>query len=333
MNGRAEPAGGTCPPVHLDATGLRGPRHWPAWLVVGLFRLLALLPFRVQAALGQALGRLGYLVSWERRRVARTNLALCLPELDRRARERLLREHFGWLGQSAICQGLSWAASPARLGRLIRIRNRAFIDACIRERRPVIVLVPHFLGLELGGTGFTAMVHPGMYMYQRIRNPVVDAVVRFGRTRFGSIPVERADDLRGLIRELKRGTPFFYLPDQDAGRRRGIFVPFCGVPAATVPTLGRIARLAGAVVIPTFARFLPDGRGLELIFDPPLEGFPSGDDAADTARMNQVIEARLREMPAQYFWVHRRFKTRPPGAPALYPPKRRRRKRQPADGG
>ena len=311
----------------MPAAGLLWPRHWPAWLVVGLFRLLALLPFRWQARLGQGLGRLGYRFAGVRGDVARTNLRICLPELSDAEREDLLREHFGWLGQAAVCQGLSWAAPVERLRRIVHIRNREFIDRCIADKRPVIVLVPHFLGLELGGTGFTAMVHPGMYMYQRIRSPVIDTTVKHGRTRFGSIPVERQDDLRGLVREMKRGTPFFYLPDQDPGRRRGLFVPFCGIPTATVPTLGRIARLAGAVVIPTFARFMPRGEGLELIFDPPIAPFPSGDPKADTARMNQIIEARLRDMPAQYFWVHRRFKTRPDGEPPLYPRPSRRRRR------
>ena len=307
---------------------LLAPRHWPAWLAVGLFRLLALLPFRAQVLLGRALGRLGSRLLPGRRAVARTNLRICLPEFSDGERERLLREHFGWLGVAAVCQGLSWAAGVDRLRRIIHIRNRGLIDQCIAEGRAVIVLVPHFLGLELGGTGFTALVHSGMYMYQRIRSPVIGGQVKHGRTRFGSIPVERQDDLRGLIREMKRGTPVFYLPDQDPGRRRGVFVPFCGIPAATVPTLGRIARLADALVIPTFARFLPDGSGLELIFDEPLADFPSGDPSADTARMNQVIEARLRDMPAQYFWVHRRFKTRPEGEPPVYADHARRRRRR-----
>lgn len=300
------------------------PRLWPSWIAVGLFRLLALLPFRWQVGLGRGLGRIGYRLARGRRLVARTNLAICLPEYDARARERVVREHFGWLGVAAVCQGLSWAAPRERLARIVRIRNRERIDAYLEAGRPVIVLVPHFVGLELGGSAFTALVHSGMYMYQRIRNPVIDSQVRQARTRFGGIPVERQDDLRGLVRRLKAGTPFFYLPDQDPGRRRGIFVPFCGVPAATVPTLGRIARLADAVVIPTFARFLPDGTGLELCFDPPIADFPSGEVEADTARMNQVIEARLRDMPAQYFWVHRRFKTRPEGLAPVYPDRRRR---------
>ena len=130
--------------------------------------------------------------------------------------------------------------------------------------------------------------------------------------------------MRGLLRVIKQGIPFFYLPDQDAGRR-GLFVPFCGVAASTIPMLGRFAAMSGALVIPTFARYLPWGQGLELIFDPPLTPFPSGDPQADAARMNQVIEARIHTMPEQYFWVHRRFKTRPPGEPPIYPPKQRRR--------
>jgi KDO2-lipid IV(A) lauroyltransferase len=184
-------------------------------------------------------------------------------------------------------------------------------------------MVPHFVGLELGGAAFTALIHPGMYMYQKIRNPVIDAMMRRSRKRFGAVSVERSDDLRSLVREIRKGLPFFYLPDQDPGRR-GIFVPFCGIATSTVPMLSRFARLGDAYVLPAYARYLPWGRGLELIFDPPLEPFPTKDQEADTALMNRAIEARMRTMPAQYFWVHRRFKTRPPGVAPIYPPKRRR---------
>ncbi len=162
-------------------------------------------------------------------------------------------------------------------------------------------------------------------MYQRLRDPVVDAEVLRARTRFGSVPVERQDDLRTLVRVIKSGAPFLYLPDQNSGRSQGVFVPFCGVLASTVPMLGRFARLTGAKVIPVYARFLPWGRGLELIFDPPLEKFPSRDPVADTAQMNRVIEARMRTMAEQYFWVHRRLRTRPLGETPIYPPRRGRR--------
>lgn len=285
------------------------------------------LSFPLIWALGGALGRLGYLLAGSRRLVARRNLTLCLPDLSRPARERILVAHFGWLGVAALAQGLGWSASRERLARIVRIRDRERIDVYLRERRPIIVLVPHFVGLELGGAAFTALVHSGIYMYQKIRNPVVDRQVRRARQRYGSVSVERQDDLRGLVREIKQGTPFFYLPDQDGGRR-GLFVPFCGVPASTVPMLGRFASLTGAVVIPTIARFLPWGRGLELSFDTALPDFPSGDPETDTGRMNALIEAHITAMPEQYFWVHRRFKTRPPGAEPVYPLKRRRKKRR-----
>jgi KDO2-lipid IV(A) lauroyltransferase len=310
--------------VNSGAGKLLGPRHWFSWLAVGLFKLLACLPFRHQVLLGRGLGGIGYFLAWRRRSIAKTNLAICLPEYDEAARKRLVREHFAWLGVAVVTQGLTWLATPRRIARIVRVRHRERIDPYLDAGRPAIFLLPHFVGLELGSTAFSALVHSGMYMYQRLRDPVIDAQVLHARTRFGAIPIERHRDLRELVRRLKAGTPFFYLPDQDPGRRRGVFVPFCGVLAATVPTLGRIARLADAVVVPTFARFLPNGEGLELCFDPPLEDFPSGDEKADAARMNQVIEASLRGMPAQYFWVHRRFKTRPAGAEPIYPVRRRR---------
>jgi KDO2-lipid IV(A) lauroyltransferase len=307
--------------VHPSLSHLR---HWPSWLAVGLLRALGLLPFPLLWVLGMGFGRLAGWLATSRRRVALRNLEICLPQLTRRERRRIAARHFGYLGVAAFSQGLVWGASRRRLARLVKIRHRERFDALQARGRNVIVMVPHFVGLELGGAAFTALVHPGMYMYQRIRNPVIDAQMRAARVRFGALSVERQDALRYLVREIRKGTPFFYLPDQDAGRRRGIFVPFCGVPAATVPMLGRFARLGDAAVIPTYARYLPWGKGLELIFDPPLEDFPSGDAEADSARMNQVIEARMRTMPDQYFWVHRRFKTRPPGEPPIYPANRRR---------
>lgn len=307
----------------VSAVGLWHPRHWPSWLAVGLISGLGRLPFPLIWALGQGLGRLAYWLAVDRREVARRNLDICLGDASEAERQRILRDHFGWLGVAALSQGVGWGIGQRRLRRLVRIVNRGPIDALIAQRRPVIVLVPHFVGLELGGAAFTGLVHSGVYMYQRIRDPVVDWRVRRARRQYGSVSIERSDDLRGLVREIRRGTPFFYLPDQDAGRR-GIFVPFCGVPASTVPMLGRFAAMTGALVIPTFARYLPWGRGLELIFDPPLEPFPTGDPEADAGLMNRVIEARIHSMPEQYFWVHRRFKTRPPGEPPIYPPKRHR---------
>ncbi|WP_342707538.1 lysophospholipid acyltransferase family protein [Allochromatium warmingii] len=292
-------------------------RTWPSWFGVWLIQMLGYLPLPLLWALGSILGRLSYVLARSRRRIARRNLQLCLPEYSSAAREQLVRAHFGWLGVAALCQAVGWNASRARLARLVRFQGREYLEQCLAKKQPVILLVPHFVGLELAAAALSALIHPGVYMYQKIRNPVIERQVKHARQRFGSVSIERQDDLRGLVRELKRGTPFFYLPDQDGGRR-GVFVPFCGIAASTVPMLGRFAAMTGAVVIPTFAQLRPWGLGLTVRFDPPLADFPSGNLEQDTARMNQIIESRLRDMPAQYFWVHQRFKTRPLGEAPLY---------------
>lgn len=319
IDSKSNPLQDAIPP----ASAFWHPRYWLGWFVVGFAYTLGRLPFPLLWALGQGLGRLAYHLAASRREVARRNLDVCLADTPAAERERILRAHFGCLGVATLAQGVTWGISRRRLRRLVRLRHREVLDACLSSGRPVIVLAPHFMGLELAAAACAGLVHPGVYMYQRLGDPVVNRQVMRARRQYGSIPIERSDDLRGLIRMIRGGTPFFYLPDQDAGRR-GIFAPFCGVPASTAPMLGRFAALTGAAVIPAFARFLPWGRGLELAFDAPLSPFPSGDQQADTALMNRVIEARIHSMPEQYFWVHRRFKTRPPGAPLFYPPKRRR---------
>ncbi len=301
---------------------LRHPRYWPAWAGIGVLRLLGYLPFPLLWALGMGLGRLVGRLARHRRCIVLRNLEICFPQATPRERARIAGQHFGYLGVAALTQGLVWGASRRRLRRIVRIRHGERFTDLRAQGCNMIVLMPHFVGLELGGAAFTALVHPGMYMYQRVRNPVLDAQMQRSRQRFGALAVERQDDLRSLIRKIRQGIPFFYLPDQNAGRGDGIFVPFCGLPASTFPMLGRFARLGRAVVLPACARYRPWGLGLDLIFDPPWTQFPSGDPVADTAYMNQQIEARMRTMPAQYFWVHRRFKTRPLGEPPRYPPKR-----------
>ncbi|WPL15528.1 Lipid A biosynthesis lauroyl acyltransferase [Thiorhodovibrio winogradskyi] len=302
------------------------PQHWASWLLVGLICLLGLLPFNLLVALGKGLGRALYRLGGTRRQVALINLGFCFPELTEVARERMAREHFAYLGAAALAQGVCWSSSRQRLTRLLDVQGIEILNEVKQSGQPYILLVPHFVALELASVAYSAAVEPGLYMYQRIRNPVFDWQVMRGRTRFGHLPLERHDDLRTLIRSLKKGTPFYYLPDQDPGKRRGVFAPFCGQPAATVGTLGRIARLARAVVIPVFVRFATNGRRIELRFSPPIQGLTGTDPAIDAGLMNQVIEAEVRRDPMQYFWVHRRFKTRPPGEPSLYPRASRRRR-------
>jgi len=291
------------------------PRFWPIWLVGGLLWLISQLPYRWVARLGRGLGSLLYRLAGRRAHIVRTNLRLCFPELDEAACETLMRRHFQALGQAVLSFGINLWAPYSRLQRLVRFRDRHYFDAAITAGRPVILLAPHFVGLEIGGL-VLAPERFMLSMYQTIRNPLVDRIVRRGRERFGGIMIERKAPMRQVVRMVREGKPFYYLPDQDPGSGDKVFAPFFGVPTAVTPGFSRFATLCKGVVIPCFTKQLDDGW--EVIFLPPLEDFPSGDPVADATRMNAVIEQGIREMPEQYFWVHRRFKSRPEGEPGLY---------------
>lgn len=285
-------------------------------IALGLIWALHFLPLAVLAPLGRAAGLAFYALSRERRGVALTNLRLCFPELDERSRRKLARAHFQAFGRSVLEHGILWFGRRSRVQRLVRIEGiehwRAVAD------RPVIWLAPHFVGLDMGGVRLTTEFALTS-VYSRQKDPEFDAVLHRGRTRF--VPpalYSRQDGLRPVVRALRRGLPFYYLPDMDFGERDSIFVPFFGVPAATVTGLARVARLAGAVVVPAVTRQLPGAAGYVLRFYPAWEGFPSGDLERDTRRMNAFIEERVLEMPEQYYWLHKRFKTRPPGAAPVY---------------
>ena len=286
------------------------PRHWPTWLGLGFLRVSALMPLPLSWLLGSVFGQVLYYLHGPRRRVALRNIVACFPELDARAQRRLSRRHFRALGAASLTFGIGWWASDARLRRLTCYRHREYLERALAAKRPVILLAPHFIGLEMGGMRI-ALEYPMVSMYKRAKNPLFDRFMRRGRERYGLVMVERNAELRPMIRLLRAGRPFYYLPDQDPGRRGSVFAPFFNIPAATVTALSRIAQLAGAVVIPCFTRQLPYGQGYEVIFKSPLEGFPSGDALLDATRMNQAIEEGVRAMPEQYFWVHKRFKTRP----------------------
>jgi KDO2-lipid IV(A) lauroyltransferase len=276
------------------------------------------LPLSVQAACGSAFGRLGWHVVAARRKVALRNLALCFPELPARERERLAREHFRWLGRSLLERGLLWYASPARLRRLIRVEGD--VQLAERSDKPVMWLAPHFMALDVAGASVLLFQkRKGISIYQRQSDPVLDRALRRGRLRFGNAEIFARDDAgRALVRAIRRGDAFFNLPDMDFGTRDAAFVPFFGIEAATLLAPSRMARALDMVVQPVVAEILPGGRGYRVRYEAPWRDFPSDDAVADAARMNRWIESEIRRNPAQYLWVHRRFKTRPPGEPSLY---------------
>ena len=293
------------------------PRYWLLWTGILILWLISLSPLRLTAFLGRGLGVILHRVAGRRSHIVRTNLELCFPELDSSQIERLMKEHFKALGQAALTIGINMFASQRRLQRLVTMRDRDIFDREIATGNPVILLAPHFVAMEIAGLVLAPERHM-LSMYQTIRNPLIDYLVRRGRSRFGGIMIERKADMRQVVKMVRGGSPFYYLPDQDPGSGDKVFAPFFGIQTAVTPGLSRFARLSKAVVIPCFTKMLPHGAGYEVIFTPPLKNYPSNDPVWDATHMNEVIEQGIREMPEQYFWVHRRFKSRPAGEQSLY---------------
>jgi KDO2-lipid IV(A) lauroyltransferase len=293
------------------------PRHWPTWIGLLVLRLGSVLPLPVLSAIGRSLGTLFYYLHARRRRIVAINIAKAFSHLDTRAQRRLARAHFRALGQAFFDAGVVWWASRRRLRRLVTFRNREHYDRALSAGRHVILLAPHFVAMEVGGVVLSGE-RPVVTMYRETKNALFNALLRHARVRFGGQIVERTEGLKPTITALKRGKVFYYLPDQDLGNESTVFVPFFGVPTATLAILGRLAKITHATVIPCYSRQRPFGRGYEIIFGPPLADFPTGDDIEDARRMNAAIETGVRAMPEQYFWVHKRFKTRPPGEPDFY---------------
>lgn len=289
-----------------------------ARILLGLLWLLHCLPLGVQAALGRGLGGLLYAVAGARRGIALRNIALCLPEQAPAQHEALAREHFRWLGRSILERGLLWYASPQRLRRLIHVEGDVLLAE--RSERPVMWLVPHFMALDVAGVAVLLFQkRKGISIYQEQSDPVMDAAIRRGRLRLGNAEIFPRDESgKALFRAIRRGDAFFNLPDMDFGERDAAFVPFFGIPAATLLAPSRLARALNMVVQPVVAETLPGGAGYRVRFLPPWDDFPTDDPVRDTTAMNAWIESEIRRLPAQYLWVHKRFKTRPRGEAPLY---------------
>jgi len=293
------------------------PRYWPTWVGVAFMRAISWLPLPLIAILGGALGMLLYALHARRRHIVQVNIRRCFPELPAAAQARIVRSHFRGFGQSVLDIGIAWWASESRIRRLVRFRGREHYDNALRENKNIILLAPHFLGLEYGGIRLS-IERPMVTVFRHPVNELLSVIMERARSRFQLSLVEHIKPLTALVKQTKKGVPLYYLPDQDAGPRQSVFAPFFGIPAATFVVLPRLAEMTGAVVIPCVTRQLSRGRGYETTFYPPLENFPSGDAVADTTRMNQEIENAVREMPEQYFWLHKRFKTRPKGEKDFY---------------
>ncbi|MDO4878185.1 MAG: lipid A biosynthesis lauroyl acyltransferase [Neisseria sp.] len=287
-------------------------------ILFALLYLIQLLPFPLIQKTGRAAGWLAYYLAVPRRRIGRTNLAKCFPEWDEAARRQVLKNHFGQMGILLAEYGLYWYGSAARLKKLVAYRDKHILDHALAAGEKVILLYPHFTAFELAVYALNQDV-PLISMYSHQKNPTIDKQILRGRHRYNNVfLIGRNDGLRAIIKQLKKSNaPFLYLPDQDFGRKDSVFATFFGIPTATITGLGRIAALTGAKVIPAIPKRLADGT-VELRFYPAWDNFPTGEEQADAQRMNDFIEERVREMPEQYYWLHKRFKTRPEGEAGFY---------------
>ena len=295
---------------------LLGPKWWPTWLTLGLMWLLARLPYRGQLAYGRFLGMFTRRLPGSRRHIARRNLELCFPEKNSDERERLLEGSLADLGLMIAESGLVWMSSDRAFAKVpSTIEGLQHLERCKRDGRGVLLVGAHFSHLELSSRLVSQRISI-TGMYRVMDNDLLDWFTLKQRLGYGDGMFTK-EELRATVKYLKRGGTVWYAPDQDMRGKDSVFVPFFGIQASTITATHHLARLSGAAVIPFFHKRLENG-GYALRLEAPLENFPTDDAVADTARVNTYIERMVREAPSQYLWVHKRFKTRPPGTPPVY---------------
>lgn len=286
------------------------PQYWPTWFGLGLLWLTLFLPLRARAWIGRRFGDLYYRINHKRRRIAAINIALCFPGWTSEQQAAAVRQHFRLAAQALFHIAVLWWGSEKTIDCCLRMKGLHYYEQARAAGRNIVVLHCHAVGLEASLA--LSRYFPYVGFMKPMKNPVLDFVMTRGRERFGGRVFERSSGLKPLIRAVRAGFGASFVPDEDLGPKDSVFAPFFGVPAATLPTLGRLARITDAVVIPCFTKLLPEG-GCELWMDPPLASFPSGDPVADATVMNAAIERAVLTMPEQYLWTMKRFKTRADG--------------------
>ena len=299
-----------------NVLALIAPRYWPTWLGLGLLRLCEPLPFGFLVWLGNRIGGVLARMPLPFVRIARRNLELCLPEISGDERQRLLVEHFRSVGIGIFETAMSWWSSDARIAKLTRLEGEEHLAAALERGRGAILLSAHFTTLEIGARTLCVRM-PTNIMYRPTSNLVLERFLLRNRGRQAKRAIRR-DDVRLLVTALKANEPVWYAPDQSYRKKGAEMVPFFRIPAATNTATSRLARMTGAAVLPYFPERLPGSQGYRMVIYPMLENFPTDDPAADAERFNGLIEAQIRRVPAQYLWIHRRFKGLSPEYPDYY---------------
>ncbi|CUX96298.1 Lipid A biosynthesis lauroyl acyltransferase [Candidatus Gullanella endobia] len=293
------------------------PRNWITWLGIGVLYLLVLLPYPLLYALGTRLGRIAMRFMHYRKTIARRNLQLCFPEMSEMEREILLQQNFESVGMGLIETGIAWFWPDWRIKPWISVRGLEHIADARAENKGILLIGMHFLTLELGARIF-GMYNPGIGVYRPNNKPLLDWLQTWGRMRSNKSMLDRSN-IKGMIRALKNGDIIWYAPDHDYGPKSSVFAPLFAVPQVAT-TIGTyiLVKIAKPAVIPFMPRRLPQGRGYELLILSNERNMPLDSEIAVASYINKIVEQAILLAPDQYMWLHRRFKTRPPGAPSLY---------------
>ena len=302
--------------VIFKASDYYYPKFWLTLFILGLLRLVSLLPYRVELFIGRLVGRLIFLFSGQRKSIVDTNLAHCFPEKNRHERDRIKIECYQNIGISLVEMAMCWWWLAEQLEAIVEIEGREHLDAVLASGRGAILLTGHFASLEIGAR-LLALFMPVQVMYRTQRNELFDSYLFTQRSSYFVNTVSRKNT-RQLIKGLKNKIPTWYAPDQDFRRERNVFAPFMGIATATITATSRLAQSSGAALLPYYPERKKDGSGYILHIDAPLQDFPSGDDFKDASAVNQSIEKYVRLYPESYIWIHKRFKTRPAGETPFY---------------
>ncbi len=297
-----------------------GPRYWATWIGLGFVRVVELLPFAALLAVGRGLGHLARRLPLSYARIARRNIELCLPELDPEARAQLLNRHFASLGMGVLESAMTWWSRDERINALAEINGLEHVAAALAKGQGAIILTAHFTTLQIGARILNNRI-PINVLYRPLKNELLAYVSggSFGRQARKAI---KQDDVRAMISALRRNEIVWYASDQSYRKKGAMMVPFFGHAAATNVFTSRLAALTGSAVLYFASERLPGTKGWRATIYPPFTDWPGPDPLTDTLRYNACIEAQVRRMPEQYWWIHRRFKGLDPDYPDYYGPRR-----------
>ncbi len=292
------------------------PRHWSTWLLLGLIRLLVLLPYRIMLKVGNVIGNILYRALSCRRHIVEKNLELSFPELDDKTRTTIAKRNFQYTANALLETPYGWWISEKILEKKTHIEGMEYMTQALALGRGVIMLGGHFTCMLICGR-LLAMHLPFHILVKPAKNPLYESLMRSYRER-DYAGVINTGDLRSMVRTLKKGEIVWYSPDQDLGIDHSVFAPFMGVPTATITATARLAKVSGAPVVPIRFERLPSGKGYRIELLPALEQFPADSDISNATRINSFIEKHVHKVPDQYLWAHRRYKTRPNSAASPY---------------